>query len=108
MRWAFLACLVVVLVLSLMPPQFPLPTTGWDKSNHVMVYAVLAMLGCMSYPQSKAPVLLGLLVYGGVIELLQGLTGYRSAEWLDVIADGLGLLVGWQFARVSRHIRGLQ
>ena len=31
---------------------------------------------------------------GGLIELLQSLTPYRSAEWADWLADGLGLLLG--------------
>ncbi|MNJ74215.1 VanZ like family protein [compost metagenome] len=36
----------------------------------------------------------GLLGYGVLIELLQGLTGYRFAEWADLLADGLGIALG--------------
>lgn len=105
-RWAFSLCLAVVLALALMPPQTLVPPTGWDKANHAMAFAVLAMLGCLSYPGRHALILLGLLAYGAVIELLQGLTGYRSAETLDVLADGVGLLVGWTSMRLSAHVRG--
>lgn len=105
-RWAFSVCLVVVLALALTPPQTLVPPTGWDKANHAVAFAVLAMLGCWAYPERKASVLLGLLAYGGAIELLQSLTGYRSAETLDVVADGVGLLFGWMFARLSRRMRG--
>jgi len=104
-RWAFSVCLVVVLVVALMPPQAIVPPTGWDKANHAMAFAVLAMLGCSAFPERKAPVLLGLLAYGGLIELLQSLTGYRTAETLDVVADGVGLLVGWTFTRLLWRIR---
>ena len=79
-RWAFAVCLVVVLVFSLMPPQIIAPPMGWDKMNHAMTFAVLAMLGCSAYPERKVQVLLGLLAYGGLIELLQSLTDYRFAE----------------------------
>ena len=65
--------------------------------NHAMTFAVLAMLGCSAYPERKVQVLLGLLAYGVLIELLQSLTDYRMAEALDVVADGVGILVGWTF-----------
>jgi VanZ family protein len=103
-RWAFFICLAVVLALSLMPPE-PLPTTGWDKANHALAFAVLAMLGCRSYPGRQVSVLLGLLAYGVLIEFLQSLTGYRTAELLDVVADGVGLVIGWPLARFSLRTR---
>lgn len=31
---------------------------------------------------------------GAVLELVQALLPYRSAEWLDLVADGLGALAG--------------
>lgn len=40
-RWALGTCMLLVLVLSLLPPSPQLPTTGWDKSNHVLAFAVL-------------------------------------------------------------------
>ena len=36
----------------------------------------------------------GLMLYGMLIEWLQGMTGYRYAEWGDVFANGLGCLLG--------------
>ena len=104
-RWAFAVCLVVVLVAALMPPQIIGPPMGWDKMNHAMTFAMLAMLGCSAYPERKVQVLLGLLAYGVLIELLQSLTDYRTAEALDVVADGVGLLVGWTFTRLLWRAR---
>jgi VanZ family protein len=49
-------------------------------------------------------VLAALLAYGGLIEILQSLTPYRSAEWADLLADGLGLAIGLLVARVSLSI----
>ena len=99
-RLAFLVCLTGVLVLSLAPATPPALTTGWDKTNHLLGFAVLGLLGCRSYPDRTAAVLLGLLAYGGLIEVLQSLTPYRLAEWADLLADALGLVMGALLARL--------
>lgn len=104
-RWAFWLCAASVLALCLMPPAQHLPSTGWDKANHALAFAVLAVLGLAAYPARAARVLLGLLAFGALIELLQSLTGYRTAEWLDLVADAAGLAAGWPLARWSRAER---
>src|SRR5688572_27168392 len=102
-RWVFWLLLVVVLVAALAPARITMAATGWDKVSHVLLFAGLAMCGRWSYPRRNAMLLLGLLAYGVLIELLQGLTSYRSAELLDVVADGVGLLMGWQLMRLWRR-----
>ena len=104
-RWAFAVCLVVVLVYALMPPEVIGPPIGWDKMNHAMTFAMLTMVGFSAYPERKVQVLLGLLAYGVLIELLQSLTDFRSAEALDVVADGVGILVGWTFTHLLWRAR---
>jgi VanZ family protein len=103
-RFAFAIALVVVMALALMPPRVPLPVTDWDKANHAIAFTILALLGLASFPQRKAALLAGLLAYGGAIELLQGLTDYRTAEWLDWGADGAGLLLGSMLAGLSPRL----
>ena len=102
-RGAFAVGLVLVMAVALAPPQVPLPTTGWDKANHALTFAVLALLGLASYPQQGPAVLAVLLAYGGAIELLQSLTDYRTAEWLDWGADSIGLAFGSMLARLPRR-----
>lgn len=97
-RFLFWVTVLAVLVLSLLPPGRDLPDTGWDKSNHLLAFAVLAVLGLRSYPASRGELLVGLLAYGGLIEGLQSLTPDRFAEWADVLADAAGLCVGWGLA----------
>ena len=99
---AFGAVALLVLVLSLMPTVPHMPTTGWDKANHLLAFAVLAWLGCQAFPWRTATVLLGLLAYGALIEVLQSFTPYRFAEWNDVWADGLGLLAGWLLTQLQQ------
>lgn len=109
-RHAFHALLATILVLSLLPPSAPLPTTGWDKSNHLLGFALLGWLGMRAHPGRVGWVLAGLLAYGALVELLQSLTPYRFAEWGDLLADALGAVLGigiawlpaWQRARARR------
>jgi VanZ family protein len=94
-RASFFGCLAAVLVLSLLPGEVRLPDTGWDKSNHLIAFAALAITGLNTYPQRPSQLLLGLLAFGGLVEALQSFTPSRSAEWLDLLADAVGLLLGW-------------
>lgn len=100
-RAAFAIALVGVMVMSLLPVDVQLPTTGWDKTNHLLGFSVLAVLGCWSYPARSAIVLAGLLAYGGLIEVLQSFTIDHLAESGDLLADALGLLLGWSAGQAA-------
>jgi VanZ family protein len=95
--------MLLVLVLSLMPPSPSMPTTGWDKSNHALGFAALAFLSHWSWPGRTVLPLTGLLAYGGLIEVLQSLTPGRYAELADLFADGVGLAIGAVLARLLAH-----
>jgi VanZ family protein len=97
--WAFIACALAVLVLALVPSPPPMITTGWDKLNHLLAFGVMAWLACKAFPQRLTIVLPGLLAYGALIEIMQSLTPNRSAEWLDLFADSLGILLGWMLLK---------
>ncbi|KAF7960287.1 hypothetical protein AWV80_35135 [Cupriavidus sp. UYMU48A] len=111
-RWRLLfwPCLIAVLVLALMPPTQPLPTTGWDKANHVLAFLVLGCLGRRAYARKRTAVLLALVGYGVLIEILQGMTSYRDADPADVLADSIGLVAAlaldWLLAWAGRHRAG--
>lgn len=97
-RWLLAIAMLAFLVLSLIPPLPSMPSTGWDKSNHMLGFAVLAVLGHAAWPGRTWAVFVGLLAYGGLIEVLQSFTPDRMAEWGDLLADGVGLLIGKAFA----------
>lgn len=99
-RWLFWLCAMAILVLSLLPPTPDMPTTGWDKTNHVFGFALLAVLGGFAYPGRLVQSLLGLIAYGAFIEVLQGLTSWRTAEWSDLLADAIGIGLGCLALRV--------
>ncbi|WP_374086357.1 VanZ family protein [Methylomicrobium lacus] len=105
-RWRFIfwTSLIAILFLALMPAGPEMPTTGWDKLNHLLAFAVLAVLGRRGYPGRKPAVFIGLLFYAGLIEVLQSFTPYRFAEWADLFADGLGLIIGWGLDGLFRKL----
>ena len=86
--------LLAVAIVSLLPAP---PDIGVsDKLSHFLTYVVLS--GWFSLLARQRTVLVGsiiaLIAYGMLIEWLQGLTGYRYAEWGDVIANSAGCLLG--------------
>ena len=93
--------MLTLMVLSLMPPSPSMPSTGWDKTNHMLGFAVLAFLGRFAWPGRRWSMLLGLLAYGGLVEVLQSFTPDRFAEFGDLLADGLGLVAGEALAVLS-------
>lgn len=96
-RLAFWLALLAVLVLALLPQAAELPSTGWDKSNHLLAFSVLSGLGCLGYPGRTIRVLPALIAFGALVEALQSLTPDRHAEAADLVADALGVLLGWAF-----------
>jgi VanZ family protein len=95
-RFAFWSCLIAVTVLSLLPTDFlPPPVFSlWDKAQHALGFAGLALLGLLAYPQRPWQVAVMLLLYGGAIEVAQAATGWRYGEWFDLLADAVGIGVG--------------
>ena len=88
-----------VLVLALVPSSYALPTTGWDKSNHLHAFGVLAFIGHKAFSQNVFKLIIGLIAFGGLIELLQTFTPTRSGEWQDLIADVIGIFRGLFLAK---------
>ncbi len=52
--------------------------------------------------------LAGLLAYGALIEVLQSFTPNRSADWRDLVADAVGLALGWGAGRLAQAMRQLR
>src|SRR5262249_34376643 len=67
----FWTAAVTVGAFALMPITIHLPSTGWDKANHALAFAILAWLGVPCWPQRRAQVLVALAAYGGAIEIAQ-------------------------------------
>lgn len=90
--------LLAILLLTLSPAPYLKPLsafTFWDKAEHCLAFALLAWLALLAWPARPLRLLLVLLAFGGAIELVQAATGWRSGEWADWLADGIGLVFAW-------------
>ena len=94
---AFWLAVLTVITASFWPgPQLPdLWFPAADKVQHALAYALLFLLGRRAGYRSDWGLPLALLALGVTIELAQGaFTATRSAEWLDALADAVGIAVG--------------
>jgi len=104
-RVALGVAVLTVLYFALTPTPPSDMSTGWDKLNHALAFAALALAACFSAPMSPrrfVAVLVLLLGFGGAIELLQLRVPGRDAEWADLLADGVGLVGGMLTALLLR------
>jgi len=94
-KTSFWTLLLATLWLSLIPgDQVPQPLHFWDKAQHALGFAALAFLGLLSYPGYIKPLIIGLMLFGAGIECAQWFTGWRQGDWLDWLADCVGLALG--------------
>jgi VanZ family protein len=87
------ALLAIVALASLLP----VPDMGTsDKLLHLLTYTVLSAvfstLVCRNISLLK--VVPGLILFGILLEFLQGLTGYRYLEVNDMLANSVGVFAG--------------
>ena len=106
-KLAFWCGLLLLTVLSLLPvDQLPEQIMDiWDKAQHAAGFGVLALLGALAYPSRLPGVSLGLLAYGGFIELAQTYTGWRHGDWQDLMADAVGILMGGLLIAAASRLR---
>mgnify|MGYP003705855105 FL=1 len=93
--------ILIITFLSLLPWQALglLSISGMDKIYHVAAFSCLAFPLPLVRPRLIKWVLLGVIVFGGFIELIQQFFG-REASLLDFIANGIGAIIGVTFARL--------
>lgn len=88
--------LVVIGIVCLLPQQ-ALPKVGLsDKTEHFAAFGLLTFwFGTIVVRRDLPWVALGVLLFGGLIELAQSAMGLgRSGDWWDLLADAIGVLLG--------------
>jgi len=94
-RWREISvfCLCVITVMSLLPlselPAFP----GSDKTHHLIAYGLLMFPVALKRPPGWLRIGVFFIVWSGLIELVQPYVN-RYGEWLDLLANSMGLLLG--------------
>lgn len=98
--WLGLGWLVIAVIFYLslshhsLEPRTHLPI---DKVEHFLAYVGLMWWFSQLYTRTRQRIglALALLGMGILIEILQGMTGYRDMSAGDVVADTFGILLGW-------------
>ncbi len=86
---------ILWLSLTPVPPQ-PLTFDFSDKIEHMLAYLFLMGWFAVVYRGRRRRAIAVILVGMGVIvEVLQGLSGYRYFEWADMAANTSGVLLAW-------------
>ncbi|MBD2700945.1 VanZ family protein [Spirosoma sp. BT702] len=106
MRWLAVAWTVVMLLGCLTPHQ-ELPNTLLtlsDKAMHVAIFVLFTFLWQRAGYSMLSVLIIGMF-FGAFIEVMQYVLPInRSADWLDLLADGigtvLGVLLAWLVVRV--------
>ena len=98
------ALVATIVFLSLAPD---LPDTGveqGDKLGHFLAYGTLMFWFCQIYATRPTRVAhaLAFAAMGVALEFAQGMTEYRTFEVLDMLANAIGVALGWGAARASR------
>ena len=90
---------VIITLLSFAPMQLrgSFGPIDVDKAYHFVAYFCLALPLPILRPRLTIWVVLGIMTYGGLIELVQYLFG-REPSWGDFIANAIGAIVGAMIA----------
>ena len=96
--WLALGWLLIaaVIYLSLTPHPIEIDVEQGDKLGHTIAYLGMMLWFAQLY-QRRSHVWwgLGFIALGVVLEYLQGWSGYRDFEYMDMMADAVGVAVGW-------------
>lgn len=91
-----LTCAIALLIAyGTLKPSEPggVPLFLTDKQIHFLAFALLTLPYGWARPKAAWWLVPFATLYGGAIEVFQPTFG-RSAEWLDLLADGLGAFAG--------------
>lgn len=98
----------LIILLSLIPNPPQAEIRNIDKAEHLLAYGGL-MFWFAQLHARRLPWALLFFGLGAGLEVAQGMTGYRDMSLADLVADGLGIGLGWLAARAfPRVLAGLE
>ena len=94
--------LLTVAAVLLLPLRGPDVGPPYDKLVHALVFCILmTWFSGILQPGYRWAIFAGLLLFGVLLEVLQSVSYWRSGEFLDLVFNAIGLLIGWALARAG-------
>ena len=92
---------IVWLSVTPSPPKVELEHA--DKLEHVLAYGALMFWFSQLHTgwRARLACAIGLASMGVALEFVQGALGYRTYDEFDMLADAIGVAVGWAVAHAS-------
>ncbi len=92
-------------VISLIPVPELVGRNLNDLFLHFIAYGGVMWSFTQGYPESRmGKLMVGLAVWGALLEVVQGMTSYRLFEWADIAANTTGVILGWAFSRIHKPV----
>ena len=102
MAWC---CVILLAVLSLLPAEEMVRTSLGGHVEHAVAYAGTAFLIGLSYPTWKwKRIASPMVIYAGILELLQNFSPGRHPAVLDWLSSSVGALIGITVIRVANEV----
>jgi len=98
--WFHLTLIIMISIatLSLWPAHHLPNVPGTDKTHHFIGYGALMFPSALKQPKYLFAIALSFIAFSGAIELIQPYVN-RYGEWLDMLANAVGLICGWLLAK---------
>lgn len=100
----FYALLLLVTYLSVLPKVETPDFDHSDKVLHFMAYLGIAAWAYFGFPKATARLSLFIIVWSIGIELIQWQMPTRSFDLLDIVANSIGCIAGWQIMKGLQRI----
>lgn len=103
--WLGIGWLMILVVwyvsLTPTPPNIEIKFEHLDKVEHLLTYFILMFWFAQLYKtkQSRLFFVLFFILMGVTLEILQGLGQVRFFEYADMLANSVGVLIGWLLTR---------
>ena len=103
--WLGIGVLMLLTVAALMLLPLRAPDVGLSYADglaHALVYCILmTWFSGILQPGYRLAMFAGLLLFGALLEVLQSFIHWRSGEFLDLVFNAIGLLIGWVLVRAG-------
>ena len=108
-RFIFVISLFLVFFLSIVPastiPNFAALSVLSDKLIHALIYFFLGYIGLLSrFKISELLVIFLIFNFGLIIEIIHFFHPYRYFEYLDLLANSIGVTIALLIFRIKSNI----